>query len=112
MNKQSLNYFAKALGADYDFRRDIFTVDCGSVSALPDIVFQIKKAAPASDSMEYRVPATVYAKKVALQSLRALAYAGVQNSRFKKSYLLVKLCLTLLAYLARSCRQAVHTALQ
>ncbi|KAH7720682.1 Protein ASP-7 [Aphelenchoides avenae] len=64
MNKQSLNYFAKTLGADYDFRHDTFTVNCGTIPSLPDIVFQIKKAAPATDPMEYRVAANVYVKKL------------------------------------------------
>lgn len=64
MNKKSQNYFVKALSADYDFSRDTFTVDCGTISTLPDIVFRITKTAPANGFMDYRVPANVYAKKV------------------------------------------------
>ncbi|KAH7696632.1 hypothetical protein AAVH_36297, partial [Aphelenchoides avenae] len=60
-------FFANELDADYDFRRATFTVDCDTISTFPDIVFQITKAAPALDMMDYRVPANVYAKKASFE---------------------------------------------
>ncbi|KAH7710247.1 Protein ASP-1 protein6, partial [Aphelenchoides avenae] len=46
----------KATGAEYDFKTDMYDVDCGKRSSLPDMVFKLT-------NMEYRLPAIDYARK-------------------------------------------------
>ncbi|KAH7710988.1 Protein ASP-7 [Aphelenchoides avenae] len=47
----------KATGAEYDFKTDAYQVDCSKRSSFPDMVFKLP-------AMQYRLPATDYARKV------------------------------------------------
>ncbi|KAH7717790.1 ASP-1 protein, partial [Aphelenchoides avenae] len=52
----AIDAVVKATGAEYDFKTDMYTVDCGKRSSFPDMVFKLT-------NMDYRLPAIDYARK-------------------------------------------------